>query len=171
MSSKVICTRKIWTICLMIFITGCGFHLRGSFNIPEGFQRLCIQPYQPAHPFQRQLIRALKSNNVYVINDEVVNSVDITSASLIIQNLAFAEQTSALGADAQTSRSLMRLTINYQLTDCTGKVIVPCGLIQISRDFGVNPNAILGTDNERQRIQEELFNDAVTQFLRQLSAL
>jgi LPS-assembly lipoprotein len=154
-----------------MFITGCGFHLRGSFNIPQGFQRLCIQPYQPAHPFQRQLIRALSSNNVCVINDDVVNSTDASTASLIIQNLAFSEQTSALGADAQTSRSLMQLTINYQLTNCTGKIIVPCGLVQVSRDFGVNPNAVLGTDNERQRIQEELFQDAVTQFLRQLSAL
>lgn len=154
---------------LFIFLMGCGFHLRGSVTIPEFLRVLRIVPDQPSDPLQRALRQALKGNQVIIMRE---NDVDACNAAVInIFSQAITERNVAYGLDGQANRAMIQLTIHYRITDKTGKVILPNGRVRVERSLTINPNATLGTENERNRVLQELYNDGALQLLRQLSLL
>lgn len=147
------------------FISACGFQLRGQFHIPGPLQTLKIMPDCAYDNFQRILRRTLKNNCVTVVGGACeleVNTLTILSQKFIEQNLAY-------GRDLQVNRILLQLQIKYQITDPACNALIPESTIQVERELTVNPNAVLGSDHERHRVQLELYNDAAIQILRQLS--
>lgn len=154
---------------LLFLVASCGFHLRGSFSIPTALQILRLAPNQPLDPFQRPLRQALKSNSVQIVDDSDPNVCNVTS--LIILSQSFFEKTVGYGSDGQVNRVIIQFTVHYQITDPQGKVIIPSTAVQVERSLTVIPNAVLGTDYERAYVTKELYSDAASQLLRQLSVL
>ena len=167
------------TLIFLTTLTGCGFHLRGSFEIPACYQVLKICPNQPLEPFQRHLRKALIANCVQIVDPncppacptadlQTANTTNIATLNLLSQD--FSETIVAYGTDGQPNRSILRLKIAYQLKtpNCPE---TPINFIQVERELALKPNAVLGTDNEREYLISELYLDAVTQFIRQLSSL
>ncbi len=152
---------------LLCLVTGCGFHLRGVFNIPDALKVIHIVPNQPYDPFQRALRQTLKTNAVQLVDAELAKASG--AATLTILGHTISERTIAYGADGQPNRSLLTLTINYQLTDKNGKILVENGVAEIQRELAVNPNVVLGTDNERTRLKSEMILEGASQVVRQLS--
>jgi LPS-assembly lipoprotein len=154
------------SIIILVFLTSCGFHLRGTFLVDPALQSLRIISPDPYDPFQRILEIALKNNNICVVDPEDNISV---SSKLIIANIVFTERAVAYGSDVQVNRATLQLTIYYQVTDKDNKLIIPNTQIEVERDLTINPNAVLGTESERARVRAELYEDAASQLVRQLS--
>jgi len=152
---------------LLLFSVGCGFQLRGNLLIPTNLQTLQIAPNTPFEPFQRFLRQTLASNGVKILepSDEEAKNVPV----LTILSQSFNERTVGYGPDGQVNRSILQLTVSFQLTDPSGKVLLPPSSVQVERALTVNPNAVLGTQNERERLKTDLYMDAISQMLRQMS--
>lgn len=151
---------------LLVNLVGCGFQLRGRCPIPTAFQRLKICPNNRLDDFQRILRRNLKLNEVYIIDagqTEPVNSLSIISQSFSERNIAY-------GSDAQVNRALLQFQVKYQMLDSNGKTLCPENTLRVERELVVNPNAVLGSETERHQVEEELYQDASIQLIRQLSA-
>lgn len=161
---------RVWigSLCLLLMM-GCGFHLRGVFSIPSALRTLHILPYQPFDPFQRALRQTLKRNEVLVINAEMAAAK--SAATLTILNQALSERVVAYGSDGQANRAILELKLSYQLSDPQGKLLFSNGSVEVERELTINPNAVLGSQNERTRLQADLYVDAALQLVRQLSAL
>lgn len=155
-------------VILVLLLSGCGFHLRGVFSIPESLQRLQILPIHSFNALQRPLKQRLKSNAVTLIS--AGDHASLKPATLTLLNEAFSERTIAYGSDAQPNRAILQLTIRYQLTDPTGKVLVDNGTVLVERELSLTPNATLGTDNERKRLQSDLYGEAASQLILQIIA-
>lgn len=164
--------RRLLKLCLLFVVigtlAGCGFHLRGDLCIPRPLQVLAISPDLPFDPFQRILRRTLKDNQVQVVGLCSINN-ECPANVLCIVNQKFSERNIAFGSDVQVNRVLLQFTVEYQITDREGNIIVDCNKLQVERELTINPNAVLGTDHDRQRVQNELYNDAAVQLIRQLS--
>lgn len=161
---------KIFNLIVVFsLLAGCGFHLRGAFSIPPALQTLQILPYQPYDAFQRALKQFLKSNHVKIVeqNIEKTNSV----ATLTILSQTFSERTIAYGSNGLPNRAILELKISYQLTNPEGKLLGENSLVTVERELTLIPNAVLGTDNERTYIQADLYRDAASQLVRQLSMI
>ncbi len=154
------------SILLMLGI-GCGFHLRGAFTIPESLKILHLLPNQPFEPFQHALGQILTSNGVNIVR--LQDSVKPMYATLTLSNQAFSERTIAYGSDGQANRSVLQYKVMYQLVDCHGNTVVSNGKVQVERELTLNPNAVLGTDNQRKRLMSDLYLDAASQLARQFS--
>jgi len=155
----------IYGIVLFSLLAGCGFHLQGTFDIPKAFQIMSIQPNQPFEPFQRRLRQTLKNNGVQIISETPTEGVSI----LTILSQGFSERTTAYGNDGQTNRTSLQFQVSFQIIDSKGNIILPNGVILVQRELSVNPNAILSTDVERNRLKNDLYNEAASQLIRQLS--
>jgi len=156
-------------ILVLSLLTGCGFHLRGAFSIPESLQTLQILPNQPYDIFQRTLKQFLKSNNITIVDPCITKTTNIPTLTILSQ--AFAERTLAYGSNGLPNRAVLELKISYQLTNPQGKRLGTNTLVTVERELTLNPNAVLGTDNERTYLQAELYRDAASQLVRQLSMI
>jgi LPS-assembly lipoprotein len=166
---------KIFNVKLFHFmialslLTGCGFHLRGAFSIPQSLQTLQILPHQPYDVFQRALKQFLKSNNIKIIEQNIDNTLAVTALTILSQ--AFSERPIAYGSNGLPNRAVLELKISYQLTDPKGKLLGNNTVVTVERELMLNPNAILGTDNERSHLYADLYRDAASQLVRQLSMI
>lgn len=163
--------RLISSCILALSLTSCGFcgfHLRGNFDIPEAFRTLIICPDDPFEPFQRVLRQTFKRHCITVVETPPCGMKPKFS-TLVLSPIIFEDRNVGYGTDVQVNRATIVLTFAYEIDDPCGKVLLPKTTIQVERDLTVNTNAILGTENERNKIKAELYNDAVSQLMRQLS--
>lgn len=154
--------KKIYLLIITAFtlLQGCGFHLRGSYVIPPCLKRLQITPNQSTDLFQQVLQRVLMSNGV-VFDAE-------STSTLTILHQDFQEQALAYAFDGQLKRARLSLAIDYQLdTKIPGQSIQK--QVRVSKELNIDSNNILNTDNERQRLKNDLWAEAATQLVFQLS--
>ena len=154
---------------VLSLLTGCGFHLRGAFSIPQSLQTLQILPDQPYDAFQRALKQFLKSNHITLVEQTTENKKPVTTLTIVSQ--AFSERAIAYGSNGLPNRAVLELNISYQLSNPQGKLLRDNALVTVERELMLNPNAVLGTDNERSHLQVELYRDAASQLVRQLSMI
>ena len=150
-----------------IGLSGCGFQLRGTLMIPPELQRLHISPEEPFSPFQKQLRLTLKNNGVQIVNGRVSDSQCIAMLTLLQTQIT--ERTIAFGIDGQNNRVMLQLTILYQISTASSHDLIPPTTIQVERELNINPNAVLGTNTERERVLRDLYIDATSQIIRNLS--
>lgn len=159
-------------LCLPILVTlifslaGCGFHLRGDLNIPISLRLLAISPDQPLDAFQKTFRRILVMNHV-----QIQENRNCPANTLCLLNQSFSERGLAYGTDLQINRILLQFKVEYQILDPEGNIIVACNTLQVGRELTINPNAVLGTEHDRLRVQNELYEDAAMQLIRRLSLL
>jgi LPS-assembly lipoprotein len=150
----------------VLSLVGCGFHLRGAFDIPKSLQTLRILPKDPFDPFQRALKQTLSNNGAQIISSS--DSESKGSATLTLLNQTFSERNVAYGSDGQPNRALLKFTVSYQLIDTQGKTVISHTSVQVERELTLNPTTFLATNNERSRLKNDLIVDAATQLVRQL---
>lgn len=163
------CYKLLHFVMVLFLLTGCGFHLRGTFSIPKSLQTLQILPNQPYDTFQRVLRQFLKSNNIKIVDHNVEEATKV--ATLTILGQAFSERTIAYGSNGLPNRAVLELKITYQLTNPQGNPVGVNTVVVVERELTLNPLAVLGTDNERNRLQADLYRDAASQLVRQLSMI
>lgn len=152
---------------LGLSVIGCGFHLRAPIPIPAAFQTLRILPDQPFEPLQLALRQTLKSAGIRVV--DVSAPIETQASILTIRSQYFSERTTAYGPDVQINRATLQYVVTYNITDCAGKILIPNNTIQVERELTINPNAVLGTEFERDKVKSELYGDATLQLIRQIS--
>lgn len=163
------CYKLFHFIVVLSLLAGCGFHLRGAFSIPTSLQTLQVLPNQPYDTFQRALRQFLKSNNIKIVDNNIAETTKV--ATLTILEQAFSEKTIAYGSNGLPNRAALTLKIIYQLTNPQGKPVGANTVVSVERELTLNPNFVLGTDNERSRLQADLYRDAASQLVRQLSMI
>jgi LPS-assembly lipoprotein len=147
-------------------LSGCGFHLRGSYNIPAYLKHLQISPAQSMDPFHHMLRRVLASNEVQLIESPA--SKDAAFSTLHITHQDFQEQALAYGLDGQLNRARLVLKVDYELHCANPKKSIQ-GQVRVSRELTIDPQNILASDNERQRLKNDLSIEAASQLVFQLS--
>jgi len=153
-------------LCLM----SCGFHLRSAFNIPPELKILKITPNQPYEPFQRVLRKTLIQNGIMIVDCEPGENAT-TPYTLQLLSINFVERPVAYGSDVQVNRATLQLNVTYEIVDAKCCIVIPKRCIQVERDLSIVPNSVLGTEHERANVQAELYQDAATLLIRQLSSI
>lgn len=159
-------TSLLILLCCFV-LTSCGFHLRGTFSIPPLLKIIRICPEEPFDPFQRVLRQTLKTNEITIMPAQCT---DTKAAVLTLSQQAFTERVVGYGSDIQADRAVLQFSVTYQVQHPDGKTLLAEGVVRVERDLPLNPNVVLGTDNERNRVKNELLNDAALTLIRQLSA-
>ena len=52
----------VLSVFLILFMTGCGFHLRGAYQLPEAMAKTYVQASNQNSELIRSLKRSLKAN-------------------------------------------------------------------------------------------------------------
>jgi LPS-assembly lipoprotein len=150
----------IFAACLAL--AGCGFHLRGTANVP--FETL----YLPGATGGIAL--DLKRNIQAGTRAKVVD--DVKKAEAVMQ---FTEETRtkdilSLTGTGRVREYQLRYRVGFRVHDGKGGDYVPQTTIQLTRDVSFNDSEILAKEAEEGLLYRDMQTDMVQQIMRRLAA-
>ncbi len=165
---------------LLIFLTACGFHLRGSVTLPEQMATTYIQDSIPNSLILPRLKRVLIKNDINIINK--INKVSdkpreqTSFAVLQLSNERFNRRQLSSGS----STLIKEYELNYAITFSLHKqslvtqnkdILLAKQTINITREQTFDEAQVLAKTTEQQKLKQEMMRDAVRQILRQLQSI
>nr|VFJ48583.1 MAG: LPS-assembly lipoprotein [Candidatus Kentron sp. FW]VFJ49975.1 MAG: LPS-assembly lipoprotein [Candidatus Kentron sp. FW] len=144
-------------------LLGCGFHLRGSFALPNGISSLYVQA--PIY-FANELVMLLEGNGIVVARNR--NDAD---AVLVVEQEAFDKRT--LSVDSSTGKEReheLSYAVSYRVLAADGRELLPQQTVNFVRDYVFDEDAVLSVGHEENILSQEMRQDAARQILRRLAA-
>jgi LPS-assembly lipoprotein len=156
-----VCARIVIALCAAAALAGCGFHLRGSVQLP--FSSLFVS-VSNASQFGHELKRALRASDV-----KLADNAKEAAATLSILSELRERQILSLGGQGRVREYQLRYRVAYQVTHAKG-VITPPTEIVLKRDISFNDAEVLAKESEEALLYRDMQLDAVQQLLRRLQA-
>ncbi|MBE0438817.1 MAG: hypothetical protein IBX57_03465 [Gammaproteobacteria bacterium] len=151
---------------LLLAVAGCGFHLRGSADLPANIKKMYIQGADIKQDFGLALKRALSANGVTVLTDYQQGSSVLT----VLENKT-ERRVLSVGADAKVSEYGLHGIVRFKVSDDKGQLILDEQSVEAQRDYQFNQDQVLASGNEERALREQLNQQLAQSVLRRLSVL
>ncbi|MFT5482088.1 MAG: LPS-assembly lipoprotein [Halieaceae bacterium] len=149
-------------LSVALLLSGCGFHLRGSLELPPGWQQINISGDSPNGDLQRELTQGLQSSGIEVASGGI--TLQLGPERRNRRNIA-------LDAGATASEFEVELSSTLGITDAQGTVILEPTPVAVQRLMNHDPNDVVGEAEEIRLLERELRSELVQQILRRLRFL
>ena len=156
---------SLTTVAVTALLTACGFHLRGEAQLPPGMDRVYVDSSDPYGPLKRNIEKALERSGAKVESKagDGIAEVKFTAVSL-------APVVRSVSANARVNEFTMLYHLELQITDASGKVLLPKQVIEQSRIFTFDQTQAIGTGAEQDEIKKEMERDMVQVVLRKVES-
>ncbi|WP_417688376.1 LPS assembly lipoprotein LptE [Pseudidiomarina sp.] len=150
------------TLLLVVSLAGCGFQLRGSYQLPPQLQQATI-----AAPQFSEVAEQVRQRFTLAGVDVVETSNTDTTAIEIVRD-SLTRRTLSLSASGQVAEYELIYTVDYLLRapNKTAKALQ----VEVFRDYQDDPNFALAKTREREVLVAEMREQAAQQVLRQVIA-
>jgi LPS-assembly lipoprotein len=150
--------KSILILVFFVFISGCGYHLRESIDLPEALRNIHLEG--GSGQLQRIIKRTLRSSNSRLVDDP-------KDAGLIVKIVKekFRRRVLSLGANGRANEYELEYSLDFVLLDFEGKSLSEKQQIEISRDYFNDQEDILGKNDEEELIRNEMYRQVVQSIL------
>jgi LPS-assembly lipoprotein len=151
-------------LCLSLLLAGCGYHLRGEYTVPPGFQNVYVDYGQPYDPFVRKIKDALTHANVNVVKEA-------SQAKYILRILSISQNANlqATSTTGQVNTYMMQYAVSFEVGDAEGKILLPPQTAQSSENYTLSSTQLLANFNQQPNLIAFLQQDVAMQILLRLS--
>lgn len=155
--------KVISALLITTFLTGCGFHLRGEFLLPESLQTLYVSSTDTHGELTRVIKQHLKLNKVKLatVTQEGVPQLRILKDRLNRRTLS-------VFPNGQVAEYELIYTVKYQLI--IDHEQTQDFSFELNRDYQDDPDKALAKSRELSLILSELRREAADHILRNLSS-
>ena len=153
----------IVVLATALLLSGCGFQLRGTAQLP--FDTVYIQA-APNSPLALQLKRSIEAGTGTRVTDKAGD------AQVVLQILSELREKTilSLSGGGRVSEYLLRYRVSFRLTDRLNHEHIPANEIVLRRDYTYNDDQTLAKEGEEAALYQSMQTDAVYQLLRRLQA-
>lgn len=150
---------------VVTLLSGCGFRLRGSIELPAELTQVVIEGARP----NSELGIALR-NGLRRVGGQVVDSAQHARSVLVITQDSFERRVLSVDSIGQANEYELQYTLGFRLDDPDGTNRVVQQSIQLRRQYRFDAAQTLAKADEEVRLVREMRQDAVRQMLRRLKA-
>ena len=157
---------RVFSLVMVSFaLVACGFHLRGSYQLPEHLSPLYLDKDSMSLPLYKELRSTVKASGAELTDDSAaaasvlkVDSEQQTREVISVDSLGRARE----------YRLKYRLVFSLQ---AEGENVIDRSSLLLERNLLFNPEAVLGVAEETQNIYKDMIRDSTGQILLRLQAL
>lgn len=146
--------KNIILLTLLLFISACGYQLRGSIELPEGLKNIHLQG--ASSQLRKSIQKTLRSSGGELVDE-------MGQAGLVVQVVKeeMDRRVLSLSSTGRASEYEVIYSLEYNLLDGEGNTLSETQKVEMSKDYFNNQEELLGKDNEEQVIREELYRKSV----------
>ncbi|MBA2815257.1 LPS assembly lipoprotein LptE [Candidatus Pantoea persica] len=155
---------RLFVLLAVTITAGCGFHPRGTTQVPNELKTLIVDSGDPYGPLACTVRQQLSINNVTIVEDTEKNRTAIPT--LRLGNEVQGRDTASVFLSGTTAEYSLMMSVSAQVL-LPGKGLYPISTT-VYRSFFDNPNATLAKDAEQDLIMQEMRQRAAEQLVRKL---
>lgn len=160
--NQMIQIKHTFLLITLIFITSCGYHLRGSMDLPSNLKNIYLLGGSgQLHKVFKRTLKTSKGKLVHTTKDADV-VVEIIEEDMDRRVLS-------LSQTGRVNEFELLYTLRFLFLDNKGQALSKKQEIEISRDYFNNQEEVLGKNNEEKTIKKEMYRQAVQSIVRRLS--
>ena len=159
---------KLTYLLISIFITSCGFHLRGNQDFTTILPEVNVSGVNKYSDLGRELLRSLAAANV--------NVFDESSIILNIADDTFSKRVLSVDSAGRANQYELRYDVRFTLVKSVKNEkeqklvdLIPAQSITEKREYLFDANLILATQDEENRLKKDMRQSAILQLMRRLS--
>lgn len=155
--------RLILSAASALVLSGCGFHLRGSFTLP--FKTLYVDMDENS-AFRARLVRLLTAGS----SVKVVNSATDAEAILKVTSMSQSRDVLSYNTKGDAAEYELTLKVAFKVSAPDGREYVPESVISAVRSVSYSDDEYLSRQNSEALVYQEMQSDAANQMLRRVEA-
>jgi LPS-assembly lipoprotein len=157
---------KFVTILLVtLMVSGCGFKLRGSVEIPDSLKRVYFSAKQETRVVKAAR-RMLKSNGVAFVGNPTAAPYQLEILSETSKRRA-----ATLTSSAKAREYELRSTLQFQVRDRDKKLVIPPTELIVERFYTFDEDNITAGDAEEALLRREMQDNLAQQLVRRYLGL
>ncbi|MEZ8027049.1 LPS-assembly lipoprotein LptE [Enterovibrio norvegicus] len=155
--------RTLLVVVAALATASCGFHLRGSYNLPDEIQKLSITSFDKYGALTREMKTQLRLHDIDIIEPaERISNLRLNGES-------YGESTLSLYQNSRVAEKQFAYSVSYTVT-VPGKGNYNFST-SLSRTYLDNPLTALAKSVEEEMLAQEMRVEATKQIMRQLARL
>lgn len=162
---KIQMIKRLLVFTLALFISACGFHLRGSVSLPAGVEPIFIGGELANSQLGIEIRKLLNGNDI-----ELAASQEMANYRLIITEQDSQIRTLSLGGGTTAAEYQLAETATFVLQNNQGKTVLGPRTITQRSIMRNDPNQVLSSGDEEQLLRREMLTNLASQIARQLGA-
>ena len=155
--------RTLAVLVAALFLSACGFQLRGSHSLPFDTVHIALPTTSELHAMLKRSIEASSRTRV-------IDSAKEAQAILTIAGDTQARNILSLDTSGRVREFQLIRTVTYRLHDPAGRDWLPASQVAIRRDISFSDAQVLAKESEEALLWRDMQNDLAQQLLRRLSA-
>ncbi len=156
--------RLILILASISLVSGCGFALRGNYEMPESLTRIVVVGDDAL--LVDQLEDTLEKNGVLVTGSD-----DETAAIINLGEVDYKRDVRTTDSNGLVTSYTLRYIIDYDVTTGEGEELQIDQHLSQSRVLPYDPLLELQSEEEEEFLREEMQEEIVLQILRRLSRI
>lgn len=160
--SSTLWSKRVLTLGLALLVAGCGFHLRGTAEVP--FDSVYIPGATGGMALD------LKRNIQAGTRARVVEDPKAADAVLQFTEETRQKEILSLTSTGRVREFQLRYRVGFRVHDGKGADYLPPSTIELTRDVTFNDTEILAKEQEEQLLFRDMQSDMVQQIMRRLAA-
>lgn len=150
------------SIPFLALLVACGFHLRGTADLPFN----TVHVPGATGGIALDLVRNIQAGT----NAKVVDDPKRADAIMQFTVEAREKEILSLTGTGRVREFRLRYRVGFRVHDGKGNEFVPQNTLELTRDVSFNDAEVLAKETEEQLLYRDMQNDMVQQIMRRLSA-
>jgi LPS-assembly lipoprotein len=156
--------RRLLIAALILLPAACGFHLRGSQQLPPAFTPLYLDKDSMSLTMYRELRNALKTDD-----GQITENATTAASALMLASERRSRNVTSVDSQGRAREYILFYTVDFTL-QVDGKALIDKDRIQLNRTLLFDPDTLLGVEQETSNIYDDMIHDAAGLILLKVQA-